>query len=154
MPPKTEKTDYADSLTQFFNRTQFLNDMKASVPEQPSIDAPSGNAQGKLVDQYIKADNQRLEQQTSLLEKILRLTWVQVWLFNGVILVMIGAVMVRMFVFGESDFTGLFDFLKYYVGAVLVELLGMLAFISKSIFSSSYDKIMEKVSTVSSKRSR
>ena len=95
----------------------------------------------------------RLNQQKPLLESVIKLTKTLIWLFNIVIGLITASVIILCFVQSDTSILqNLFDFLKYYVGAVLVELIGMLIFIVKGVFSSNYNKIMESVLGFDSKK--
>lgn len=145
--------------------------MKGEVPQLPSVDVPQKNvpaekiisdanqkakepildARIKLTNLYIECEQKRLEQQKPLLVSIVGLTKTLIWLFNGVIGFITVAVIILCFVKSDvSILERLFDFLKYYVGAVLVELTGMLLFVAKSVFSSNYRKILDNVLNVKS----
>lgn len=138
--------------------------LKAEVPSDTSVDVPKAhasseeiindaneraetsltNARSAIVKHYIQCEQNRVEQQKPLLKATINLVTVQIWLFNIIIFLFSVVVVVISIVNNDIEpLLSLFDFLKYYVGAVLVELLGMLLLIAKSIFSSNYGKIME-----------
>lgn len=107
----------------------------------------------KLINLYIDCEKERLNQQKPLLESVIKLTKTLIWLFNIVIGLITVSVIILCFVQSDTSILqSLFDFLKYYVGAVLVELIGMLIFIVKGVFSSNYNKIMESVLGFDSKK--
>ena len=146
--------------------SQFELGIKGDVPQSPNVDVPKSDvpsediissanqkasepifdAKIKLTNLYIQCEQKRLEQQKPLLDSIISVTKILIWLFNIVICVITCTVVAICFV--QHDITALdklFEFLKYYIGVVLVEMLGMLLFIAKSVFSSNYKKILEKV---------
>ncbi len=130
------------------------------INERTSIEAtnketadPVQTGRDKLIQSYLDSENNRLKQQRPLLNKILDFTKFQIIISNIVILIITVAV-VCCYAFsdsGKNELSHLFDFLKYYVGAVLVEFVGMIFFITKNVFSSSNTKIIEKMLDTNSK---
>ena len=121
------------------------------VPYQDTIDKVNTEAEiamldsrAKLVNLYIECEKERLNQQKPLLESVIALTRTLIWIFNVIIGLITSAVLIISIVQSDTSvLPALFDFLKYYIGAVLVELVGMLLFIVQGVFSSKYSKIVD-----------
>lgn len=93
-----------------------------------------------MVDAYAKVINQQMELQRPLSIGVIILFGLQLLALNAVILVLI-------YICHDDiqELTLLFDFLKYYIGAVVVELLGLVTIIVKSTFSSKLPQIVENI---------
>lgn len=152
-----------------------LADLSSNIPQQPDVnflqkrvayqeeidgvnarvEAGMIETRAKLVNHYINCEKGRLEQQRPLLESVLNINKTLIWLFNIVISIITVSVIVLCFVKSDTSILGgLFDFLKYYVGAVVVELIGMLFFIVRGVFSFDYKKIMESVLNTETKKNK
>lgn len=150
-----------------------LDGLSSEIPVQPQIalyqrkveyqneidgvnakaEAAMIDSRAKLINLYIDCEKERLEQQKPLLEAIIRINSTLVWLFNIIIALITAAVIVLCFLRSDINVLGdLLNFLKYYVGAVVVELIGMLFFIVRGIFSSNYNKVIESVLKPESKK--
>lgn len=156
----TELFSSLDNLSDEIPQQPNINIPQKSVSYQEEIDDVNAKAESAMVDShtklinlYIDCEKKRLEQQKPLLESVIKLTKTLIWLFNVVIGLITISVIVLCFVHSDTSILqSLFNFLKYYVGAVLVELIGMLIFIVKGVFSSNYNKIMESVLKPDSKK--
>lgn len=87
---------------------------------------------------YKKSESQRLELRAKLTNAIKHIIWFQLLFFNIVVGVIVSSVTLKFSVFREIDTElaiQLFEFLKYYISATIVELLGMLGFILHYVFS-------------------
>ena len=143
-----------------------LADVNKNIPQQPDISLPQNkvvcqdaigkvnnefesamiDSRAKLINLYIHCEEQRLSQQSPLLQSVINMTTTLIKAFNWVIGIL--SVAVIAFCFWQGDSTtlqSLLDFLKYYIGAVIAELIGLIIFIAKGVFSSNYEKIIEKV---------
>ena len=152
--------------------TASLGNLSAEVPQHPNInllqskveyeeeiedinakaEAAMIDSRAKLIGLYVECERQRLAQQEPILKSVISINKLLIWLFNIVIVIL--SVSVVVFAFVKSDVSVLqylLDFLKYYIGAVVVELIGMLFFIVRGVFSSDYQKIMESVLKTESK---
>lgn len=97
----------------------------------------------RIVHIYSQSEDKRIESQKPLREAVTSLVKWQLAIFNFIIL---GVVIVSLYLGGADVISGLFDFLKYYLGATLVELLGMLYFITKKTFSpNSIEQILKNL---------
>ena len=150
-----------------------LEDLSSDIPKQPNVnfvqkrvayqeeidginakvEAAMIDSRAKLVNLYIDCEKERLIQQRPLLISVIKLNQILIWLFNIVISIITISVIVLSFVQSDTSILkDLFDFLKYYVGAVVVELIGMLFFIVRGVFTSNYNKIIESVLKSESKK--
>lgn len=70
---------------------------------------------------------------------ISKLIWAQLIFFNSIIIIIIIPILLRLPIFNivDSNMSHLMiDFLRFYIGATIVEILGMLFFIVRFVFSS------------------
>ncbi len=99
-------------------------------------------------DQYSLNENQKRKHRKAILIIVTIFISVQLVFFNVVVGFMLSSITIEnpMFKNINSETTELIlDFLKYYVSATIVELLGMLLFIIKNVFDSSLkDMFMKK----------
>ena len=115
------------------------------LPEQKQnsqqvIDDINASAFNKLLNILDQSEKERLKQQRPLRNCLLWFIGLQMLVFNAVI----GYIV--FYVCKEIDLdviSKVLDFLIYYIGAVLVELIGMIWFITKSTFSSSSKEIIK-----------
>lgn len=99
------------------------------------------------VDEIIEKTNNIItekeeEQKRSLREKSFKLIsgliWFQLVFFNIIVFLILASVVFNFPVFNSLDKEAtsiLLDFLKYFIGATIVELLGMLSFVIGFVFS-------------------
>lgn len=121
-------TPSKDEITQKIERH---NNKMAMIP---------GDARSAAVWSFIEHEKQRADRQKPLLYIIAVFTGFQLLVFNIIISVIAGLA----FHNGTLDVISLFfDIFKYYIGATVAELIGMLYFITKGTFSSDHVKIME-----------
>ena len=102
----------------------------------------NNKAREALLGSYIKEEGLRQQRQKPITIAIIILLSVQLILFNVLIFILVlnGAKTI------ESEiFSHLLDFLKYYIGAVVVELLGLIATITANTFSSNLSKNISKM---------
>lgn len=107
------------------------------------------------VEEIIEGLNRSIEEQEENQKRFLRnksftligwLIWTQLIFFDLVVILILLPIIFRNdFFYNLSDNTIslLLDFLKYFIGATIVELLGMLFFVVKFVFSK-YNRIDEK----------
>lgn len=151
----TEVSSSLDFLGTQVPQNPDVNIHQNRVPYQATIDNVNAQAQmamldsrAKLVNLFIDCEKERLEQQKPLLNSVIALTKTLIWLFNIIIgLITLAVIVISIIQSNTSVLPDLFDFLKYYIGAVLVELVGMLLFIVQSVFSSKYNKIVDSILT-------
>lgn len=144
---------------------RIAEELKDAIPSDPTVKMPSysedsdGNGEKKfsteakvddantktkntLLALLDKSEKARLSQQKPLLVTIGVCVGVQLLLFNVVIILLI----IQWWGTENATIvTELLEFLKYYIGAVVVELIGMIVFITKSTFTSYAGKMIEKL---------
>lgn len=132
------------------------DDIESSIPENPSedeIDSLIEKYNDKMVDvlkdaklaavwSFVKNENERTKRQKPLLYIVAGFTAIQLLAFNGII----GVTVWLVFKNGNADvITHFIDLLKYYIGATVVELITMLAYITTGTFSTNHVKTMNKL---------
>lgn len=98
------------------------------------------------IETHRQSESQKLEMRDKLTNAIKHIIWFQLLFFNLMVFLIVSSVTLKIPFFREIDTElaiELFDFLKYYIGATIVELLGMLVFILHYVFSPY--KILEKL---------
>lgn len=83
-------------------------------------------------------EDQKKELREKLTKTVTKFLWVQLLFFNIIVLLIVLSVTIDFMIFKKVNndlATLLFDFLKYYISATIVELLGMLVFILHYVFS-------------------
>lgn len=99
-----------------------------------------------------KAEIQKLQLREKLTRTVTKFLWVQLVFFNIVVVVIVLSVTIKVGIFkviNNKLASLLFEFLKYYISATIVELLGMLVFILHYVFSK-YSGI-EKIKSIKDK---
>lgn len=114
------------------------------------FDLPASNERTireSQVDQKIKELNREIEekeeqQKRELREKLFKiiraLIWAQLIFFDMVVILILLPIIFRFSVFAnlnDNTISLLLNFLKYFIGATIVELLGMLLFVVKFVFT-------------------
>lgn len=89
-----------------------------------------------------KSEDARLKRQNPVLYIVLFLVLLQLVVFNGLIIFVIYTALKNQ---TYGDLSLILEFLKYYIGAVLVEMIGMIVFITKSTFTSSTKEMLNVV---------
>ena len=112
----------------------------AKASSEDKVTRANEESQDKLIAAYTQVVKQQLKLQRPLSAWIIALFGIQPLILNGIIVFLIVVCMKS-----ETLMPLLFEFLRYYIGAVVVELLGLVAIIIKSTFSSSLPKIVEKM---------
>lgn len=98
------------------------------------------------IETHRQSESQKFELRGELTIAIKHIIWFQLLFFNLMVLLIVSSVTLKIPFFkdiGTELAMELFDFLKYYIGATIVELLGMLVFILHYVFSPY--KILEKL---------
>lgn len=129
--PKTEPKSPA------VRDTELSSDLRQS--EKSKRNAPTPNKEKPtLKDIAIKRKNQNLEERKTLLKILALLLGIQLFFMNAVVFLIVYWCVFDRKVFHELDadvLACIFDFTKFYVTAVLVELLGGIVYIVHSVFS-------------------
>ena len=100
------------------------------------------DAKYAIISAYTDNEKNRADRQKPLLNVVCWFTGLQLFVFN---LVIAGAIVFIFFFKSKNQCLAsqVFDILKYYIGATVVELIGMLIFITKGTFSDNHAKIMK-----------
>ena len=134
-----------DKLTGYYlitERLAYLCDTERNLhpPGFLDIQEINENALSILMGVLSSSEEARIKQQKPLQISLLVFVGIQLIFFNGIIC----ALVVYFFRLNDQSIIGhILDFLKYYVGAVLVELIGMIMFITKSTFTSPAQDIIK-----------
>lgn len=148
----TQELSSPDSIWETVSRRAAENLMQ-KMPQQMQNDLPNSPSNSNKTIQQINEqveeqllgilstnEKERIKQQKPLQISLLVFVGVQLVVFNGII----GYWVFHIFRLAQPDLiTGTLDFLKYYIGAVLVELIGMIVFITKSTFTSPTQTIIK-----------
>ena len=142
---KSEYDECKDSIKNLIPDEPNINIVQENTDPDTIIEAankkaeePLKDAKIKLIYLYIECEENRVKQQAPLIKAIAKMTKTLIWLFNVIIFLVSISAIAFCFIFEEKGMIDtLLTFLKYYIGAVVVELLGMILYIVKSIFSNS-----------------
>lgn len=103
------------------------------------IDQKVNSINDKLNNEIIRnQETQKLVLRERLNSTVIKFIWIQLIFFNIVVISIVLSVIVKAPFFNDinTNLAGLlFNFLKYYISATIVELLGMLVFILHYVFS-------------------
>lgn len=137
-------------------KEEIIKELLGEIPDTIKIDIPREiSAEGKidsfnevagqaLVDAYTKSEEFRLGRQKPIMISVLIVLSVQLVAFNTLIFILLFKSIPIVSV-QHQLFVELLDFLKYYIGAVIVELIGLMIIITKNTFSIHLDKTIEKL---------
>lgn len=138
------------------NLDSLLESLNSHLPETPQIDMPVltatpseekvSDANSKLEDAianaFSKSEAERMEQQKPLLISIIALVAIQLLAFNYIIHLLVSKIITST---DTALITALLDFLKYYIGAVIVELVGLVVLVANTTFSMHPSKMLESI---------
>ena len=128
---------------------QVPSSLENTVPDAPTEDETQEiikdynadqEAKRALIGTYQESEKARIDRQPHLLKWVVCLTSFQLVVFNVVI------ACTGWFTFQNGNVTIAelyFDILKYYIGATVVELIGMIWFVTKGTFSSDHIKSID-----------
>ena len=110
------------------------------VPVEAIINKDNDKAKTAIVSAYTDNETERVKRQKWLLWAVVILTGIQLVFFNLII-----CYVVRQSFQTEilDIINNMFDILKYYIGATVVELIGMIVFVVSSTFSTSHFEAMK-----------
>lgn len=133
--------------------------LRSQVPEVPEAKIPDEkaeaekiivqandnalNAQSSILALIADSEKARLEKQKPVLYWVIVFVGSQLFVFNAIIAFVIWSAATNS---SNENFALIFEFLKYYIGAVLVELIGMIVFITQSTFKSVTKQMLKIVS--------
>lgn len=134
---------------------EILNQLFPSVPSNIKINIPAikktsdkevekfnEELKQPIIDSFIKGEDQRLSLQKPVSNWVFIIFSVQLLAFNFIIFYLIFKYLPGL---NDISFSYLLDFLKYYIGAVIVEIIGFISIILKSTFSFNTKKIVENI---------
>ena len=134
-------------------KKEFATALKNNIPNSQTSDVPTPKSKEKEIDQankaakaiidsYEKSENNRLKQQRPILFCVIGVLAAQLLIFNTLMFF----VAIKSFQnFQTETFSLLLEFLKYYIGAVVLELIGLMAVIIKSAFSQNPSQAIKKL---------
>lgn len=148
VPPQSSLSDALKSSVPSTLKVQLPANATVAASEtikQDNSDTASilNNAQIAAIEAFSRIEQQRAERQEPLLNHIIKLTYIQIIVFNFVIIAIGACSFVLRFMGIESDLTFFFEILKYYIGVTVVEFIAMVGFIMKASFSSDHMKAMK-----------
>lgn len=108
------------------------------------------NAQSSIIGLITESERSRLEKQKPVLSWVIAFVGSQLFVFNALIAFTIIFSAIKNP--NNENFLIIFEFLKYYIGAVLLELIGMIVFITKSTFTSSTKEMLNIVKSWPNKK--
>ncbi len=120
----------------------FVGDNLPQKTFKDKIDDANKSVEDKIVDAYVKAETAKLKQQKPIAIFVLVIFLLQLGAFNTI---MFFVVLKAITVFESTNFISVIDFLKYYVGAVVIELIALVTIIVKGSYSLNTNKIVEKI---------
>ncbi len=130
---------------------EVATDLEKATPQatQDKINQENRNAASLLksiemniLNDFTAHEKERSEARKPLLSAIKIFTGIQLVSFNLIIILL---VFFSFFISDVSDLSLLFDLLKYYIGATIVELISLIFFIAKATYSSDHVRMMEKL---------
>lgn len=154
IPNQNDQDTFEDLSQSLFEDVP--QDVELSIPESPTAGEINlliekhndimvnalNDAKLAAIWSFVKNEKERTERQKPLLFIVAGLTVIQLLAFNGII----GVAVWLVFKNGRTEvITHFIDLLKYYIGATVVELLSMLAYITTGTFSTNHVKTMNKL---------
>ena len=110
---------------------------------QSKIATENDKFQLAVIGAYTDNEKARVRRQRWLFFVLVIFTGAQLWFFNKVINTTVSSSFEIILQYEQFDLlTNLFDILKFYIGATVVELIGMIATVTAGTFSSSHVKTM------------
>lgn len=160
MPDKENEQNITNTTDPCYNA--FSEELKKQVPENVTfglasptsskskdekVDTANDKAQFATINAYTNHELERVRRQKWLLGAVVLLTAGQLIFFNYMIYMTVSQsfLVSQLETINIDVVNNLFDILKYYIGATVVELIGMILFITKGTFSSDHVKTMELI---------
>lgn len=120
-----------------------FNERPAIDVTQAKIATENDKFQLAVIDAYTDNEKARVKRQRWLFGVLVVFTGAQLWFFNKVINTTVSSSFEIIMQHEQFDLlTDLYDILKFYIGATVVELIGMIATVTAGTFSSSHVKTM------------
>ena len=141
MAEKSDSTVHNNELEAIYSLlvSKIPKERKVQVKETEDNSDKINGYNSKILEAYIDSENQHLEQQKPVAIIIAAVLGIQLVVFNILIYI------VTLKDFDLQTRTLLLDFMKYYIGAVIVEMLGMCLIIVRGIYTLSIGKIAEHI---------
>ncbi len=120
-------------------RSEIPDDLEVDVEEPKSALEKVNEHNKDIINTYLQGEIQHLQQQKAVAIIVSCIVGIQLIAFN---------VLIYFVVLDNFDFqtrTLLLEFMKYYVGAVILEMLGMCLIIIRSIYTMSIGKMAEHI---------
>lgn len=134
---------------------EILNQLSQSIPNNIKVNIPdikeksdkkvekfNDELKNQVIESFVKGENQRLSLQKPISNWVFIIFSVQLVIFNFIIFYLILKYLPNL---NENSLKLLLDFLKYYIGAVVVEIIGFISIVLKSTFSFNTKKIVESI---------
>ena len=142
-----------------------IEELKEAVPENPETDFPADSAEtdtkiqnentwaverlpdtrAALISLYYQTEQVRIRSHKEVLSNVLKMAKASLLWFNIIISVVGLAIVSLCFILKTPEpMQHLLELAKYYIGAVLVEIIGLVSVIVSSVYSSRHYKIIEK----------
>lgn len=148
-PPKADQILNEEDLISHFislipdERTYSIRGTTRSRKEsKEKIEEANKTAEDKIIDAYVKSENAKLAQQKPIAIFVLIIFTIQLFAFNGLMFFIVFRGLRNI---EASNFLEIIDFLKYYVGAVVVELIALVTIIVKGSFTLKANSIVEQI---------
>lgn len=146
----------SDDSQKFFQElNEILNQLSQSIPNNIEVEIPdvqktsdkkvdelNDELKNQVIKSFINGENQRLSLQKPISNWVFIIFSVQLVVFNFIIFYLIFKYLPNL---NEESLKLLLDFLKYYIGAVIVEIIGFISIVLKSTFSFNTKKIVENI---------
>lgn len=124
-----------------------FQELKENIPEKSKIDVKTEKTRTKkiakhnqaIIETYLNGEISHLQQQKPIAIIIALATLLQLIAFNVLIYLII------LKFNDKATLSILLDFMKYYTGAVIIEMLGMCLIIVKGVYSISLNKMVEHI---------
>ena len=154
-------TEYDENIN--LEESQFaqevLSKLTTKIPDTPKYDIPDNipatkkitganeKAKQALVNSFNKSEKSRIDLQKPLFFVVLGSFAVQLLAFNIIIGVLVfrGTGNIEVTKINLDVFSELLNFLRYYIGAVVVEIIGLTTIIVKNAFSLHSNQMMSKL---------
>lgn len=146
-------SDDSQRFSQELNK--ILNQLSQSIPNNIEVKIPdiqktsdktveelNDELKNQVIKSFVKGENQRLSLQKPISNWVFIIFSIQLVIFNFIIFYLILKYLPNL---NEESLKLLLDFLKYYIGAVVVEIIGFISIVLKSTFSFNTKKIIENM---------
>ncbi len=140
---------YSKAFEEIFNQLSksIPNNIKVNIPDikeisDKKVEEFNDELKNQVIKSFVKGENQRLSLQKPISNWIFIIFSVQLVVFNFIIFYLILRYLPNS---NAETLKLLLGFLKYYIGAVVVEIIGFISIVLKSTFSFNTNKIVENI---------